>query len=299
MSVGVAVCRFQVEDLTAGHKNLVQTMRDNHSQVVIFLGCSQVGFTKNNPLPYHARALMVKEEFPDVEVHPLMDQPSDELWTKHIDITLSSMFPAQTVTLYAGRQGFLPHYKGKRTSVEIARVLGPSGTESRAETATGLIETMQQRQGAIIAVQNAYTRVNPTVDVAILRKAAFGGYEVLMARKLVEEEPTGWRFIGGFVDPTDETLERTVAREALEETGCEVGNIRYVGSMKIDDWRYRGSPEGVMTTFYAADSLFGLAKASDDVCELQWNPVKGLKAVTLSLHKPLAVMLEEFLGEKA
>ena len=92
-----------------------------------------------------------------------------------------------------------------------------------------------------------------------------------LARK--KNDPKGkWRFIGGFVDINkDETLEEAVKREVLEETNSlGVGEPIYIGSAKIDDWRYRNEQDGIMTSLFVIPYLFGAPKATDDIDELEW-----------------------------
>ena len=69
------------------------------------------------------------------------------------------------------------------------------------------------------------------------------GDEVLLVRaKNFKRDFFG--LVAGFVE-TGETLEEAVAREALEETGVTIGNIRYFGSQP---WPY---PCGLMVGFHA------------------------------------------------
>jgi bifunctional NMN adenylyltransferase/nudix hydrolase len=297
--IGVTVARFQVPNLTPGHMDLLDLIREHHDQVVVFLGCSPASFTKNNPLPYWMREQMVRDRYRNALIYPLVDQPTDELWTKQLDGILNSAFPGQDCTLYAGRDGFLKHYLGNRKKLEVARIEGPTGSEIRDKTATSLTSNADMRAGAIFSIQNAFTRVNQTVDVAIVR--SFDGFdmpEVLMARKAVEERPIGWRFIGGFVDPSDLSLEMAAAREAKEETGLNLRRPQYIGSFRIDDWRYRNSPESIMTSFFLADCVPGeslLAKPADDIAAVAWIRLDEVEQHVLPLHRPLATALSLFL----
>jgi bifunctional NMN adenylyltransferase/nudix hydrolase len=99
--------------------------------------------------------------------------------------------------------------------------------------------------------------------------------KVLLGRKPTEEK---YRFIGGFVDPTDSSLEAAVIREGREEAGpLELVNISYVCSRLIDDWRYRGEKDSIMTSFFAANVAFGHEEPGDDICEVRWFDIDTFK----------------------
>ena len=59
--VGVIVCRMQVPHLHRAQKKLIDTVCDNHSKVVIFLGVSRITKTEKNPLDFNTRRLMIQE----------------------------------------------------------------------------------------------------------------------------------------------------------------------------------------------------------------------------------------------
>ncbi len=67
-----------------------------------------------------------------------------------------------------------------------------------------------------------YRNPFPTVDIIIRQ----GNSIVLIERR---NEPVGWALPGGFVD-YGESLETAVAREALEETGLTVSNLKQFGA---------------------------------------------------------------------
>ena len=89
--------------------------------------------------------------------------------------------------------------------------------------------------------------VYPTVDCAIFKgdPGIFGS--IYLARK---ENEKGWRFVGGFVDPGDSSLEEAAEREAREETGTKCKVLHYVASSKIDDPRYSEYDDKIVTTFF-------------------------------------------------
>ncbi|OQP47532.1 hypothetical protein A4H97_05175 [Niastella yeongjuensis] len=128
--------------------------------------------------------------------------------------------------------------------------------------------------GINYAFQNAYSKVYPTVDIAVLKD---GDTQVLLGKK---HNAPQWRFPGGFTDPTDDSYEAAARRELQEECGdLEVNAMQYIGSAKIDDWRYRSEEDKIITLFFKTQWVFGHPKANDDLKELGWFPVKELQAM--------------------
>jgi bifunctional NMN adenylyltransferase/nudix hydrolase len=112
-----------------------------------------------------------------------------------------------------------------------------------------------------------YPTVYPTVDIGVYDYKA---KRVLLGRKPTQEK---FRFPGGFTDPTDDSYELAALRELYEETGLTVGldGLRYIGSEKINDSRYRDNPfEKIITHLYLGFYSFGAPVASDDLAETRW-----------------------------
>lgn len=86
--------------------------------------------------------------------------------------------------------------------------------------------------------------------------------------------------VSGYVT-CGETVEDTVRREVLEETGIEVGDIKYLGS------EYLESREIIMLT-YMAKYEAGEIKKSDEVESLGWT----------SLDDALCDMSEDVIGKR-
>src|ERR1041385_6524306 len=101
--------------------------------------------------------------------------------------------------------------------------------------------------------QPRYPTVFPTVDVVIER-----GGKLLLGRKPNQEK---FRFVGGFADPAlDHSYEDAAIREAKEETSLVVKSVRYLGSTRIDDPRYRGTADSIITHLFFAEEWSGVPK---------------------------------------
>lgn len=94
--------------------------------------------------------------------------------------------------------------------------------------------------------------------------------QFLLGRK--EKDGGKWRFIGGFVDPKDLSLEDASARERREEAGTdlECAPPHYLCSIRIDDPRYRDSEDKILTGVFLHEYIFGYPKAGDDIDEVRW-----------------------------
>ena len=53
--VGVIVGRFQVHELHEGHRGLIDTVRDKHDKLIMFLGLARLRNTLRTPLDFRAR----------------------------------------------------------------------------------------------------------------------------------------------------------------------------------------------------------------------------------------------------
>ena len=287
--VGVIVGRFQVNELHDAHRQIIDFVLKNHKKVIVFLGVSPTLTTKNNPLDYVSRKEMILQSYPNVTVMPIPDHPSDEEWSKELDGRIREACPINSVLLYGGRDGFVKYYHGKFATTEIEQTVFISGTEVRKEVSREVRPSADFRSGVIYAAYNQYAKVFATVDVAILKEE-----KILLGRKPTQEK---FRFLGGFADPTDNSYEESARREVEEESGIEVDDIIYLGSCKIDDWRYRNEEDKIITHFFTAKYSSGDPKATDDIAELRWYDLKELKEeIFVKEHIPLFHILKKKLA---
>ncbi len=102
-----------------------------------------------------------------------------------------------------------------------------------------------------------YRNPFPTVDIIIRQ----GSSIVLIERR---NEPRGWALPGGFVD-YGESLETAAAREALEETGLRVKNLKQFAAYSDPQ---RDPRQHTISFVFTAESE-GILKAGDDAAHAQ------------------------------
>ena len=298
--IGVIIGRFQVHSLHEAHRNLIDSVLANHKKVILFLGVSPVIGTTNDPLDFTSRKLMIQEHYPDINIVSLPDHRYDLQWSKIIDSRVREIFPIGSVVLYGGRDSFLPYYHGSFNVSELEQTIYISGTEIRKQVSEEIKASPLWRAGAIYQAYNQYPVSYQTVDIACLGS---GGHRILLCRKPNEDN---FRFIGGFVDTSDQSLELAAKREFMEETGgnAEIEDIRYIGSFRVNDWRYKKGRDKIMTSLFMCEMSFGSLTPSDDISELQWIGVSEFKADgfieknIVEEHIPLAKRVLEEITKK-
>lgn len=300
----VAVMRLQVAEIHEAHRELIDTLFANHAKVMIFLGLSQVRGTIRDPLDFQPRKQMLleaypHEKYPNLTIGYIKDERSDEIWSEKLDSQIRDMTgPNDTVVLYGSRDSFLSHYKGRFDTRELQATRFVSGTEIRNRIAQAPQSNPQFRCGAIWLSSQRHSTVYSTVDIALFDPKE---RRILLARKPTEN---GYRFIGGFVDTKDDSFEDAALRELDEESGLTVSlaGLRYVGSKKIDDWRYANNPsEKIMTHLYIGLYNHGAPTAADDIAEVRWfdydkfDPKEGLDYFIMEEHIPLWNMVKTYI----
>lgn len=288
--VGIIVGRFQSPELHTGHIDLINSVISQHSRVIIFLGLSPVKVTSKNPLDYEARRIMINEVYPDIEVHYIKDVPSDVRWSKNLDSMIGELlYTGQHCVLYGSRDGFQKGYHGKYPVVELRPNTILSASDIRKSTSNKVKGTFDFRAGVIWAASARYPVAYPAVDIV-----AYCGNDFLLAKKSGEEK---LRFVGGFVDPTDPSLESAARREFAEETGYTLSTepVSYIYSFIVDDWRYRSEADKIMSTVFKVDfaNIRPEVEAKDDIESLHWVPMQKVFDSVQPEHLPIVERLIE------
>lgn len=295
-SYGVIVGRFQVPELHSGHLELFRAVRGYHNRIIVFLGVSAGLPTHKNPLDFESRRLMIQAKFPEFTVLPLTDKRTDEEWSENLDSAILTVAPWGDVILYGSRDSFVPRYKGIYSPKELVLPIPPySGTTIREEITNTVQDNRDFRAGVIYAVNNRRPAIYTTVDVAVMAENYLQVPHVLLASKAGF---SGLRFIGGFAEPTMD-FESDAKREVWEETSLDIQNVTYIGSHRIADWRYEGSPDTIKTLFFRAFSMTMAGTARDDINYLTWLPIRDIREEEIvPEHRALLKMLLRSLDEE-
>lgn len=288
---GIIIGRFQVFELNVVHENLIASVREKHERLIIFLG-SNPAPSDRNALDWEFRGQMFYEKYDEeVPIFEMPDLPDDRIWSQELDRRIMALRPEGQVTLYGSQSDFVARYSGRfpTEALDASENDFPEGMLPEEPSSP-----RDFRAGILYATFNRFPTVYPTVDIAVFRS---NYQEILLARK---ENETKFRLPGGFADPTDDSFEMAALRELYEECGeIEVDELTYLGSCRINDWRYRDSLDGIITHLYACILVDGQAVANDDIAELRWMEMGKLRSSSfVSEHQPLFEMLEEFWQEE-
>ena len=288
---GIIIGRFQVFELNVVHENLIASVWEKHERLIIFLG-SNPAPSDRNALDWEFRGQMFYEKYDEeVPIFEMPDLPDDRIWSQELDRRIMALRPEGQVTLYGSQSDFVDRYSGRfpTEALDAAEEDFPEGLIPEEPTSP-----RDFRAGMLYATFNRFPTVYPTVDIAVFRS---NYQEILLARK---ENETKLRLPGGFADPSDDSYEMAALRELYEECGeIEVAELTYLGSCRIDDWRYRNSLDGIITHLYACILVEGEAVANDDIAELRWMEMSKLRSSNfVPEHQPLFEMLEEFWQEE-
>lgn len=289
-STGIIIGRFQVIELSEVHQKLIEKVQQAHPRVVVFLS-SNPAPSDRNPLDWAFRWKMFDDQYGDqVEVFEMPDLPDDRIWSQELDRRILEQKITGDVMLYGTADDFVGCYSGRYPTTVLEAAEEDLEQETTLDSAVNFRDF---RAGALYSTFARFPTVYPTVDIAVFRP---DHSELLLARKPNESR---FRLPGGFTDPDDLSFEDAAVRELGEECGeITIDELAYLGSARIDDWRYRGSQDSVMTHLYACVLLEGEPEPNDDIVELKWVEVAKIHAEHfVPEHRVLWGILQEFLSE--
>lgn len=119
--LGIIVGRFQVPELTSGHKYLIGEAIRRSDKVIIFVGTTKNGVpSSRSPLPFEAVKNSIMED-KDIEpfilgIYSIEDVGNFPIWVRNLDNLISSLYKLGLVsrdyepTLYGSRDSMIPGY---------------------------------------------------------------------------------------------------------------------------------------------------------------------------------------------
>lgn len=289
--LSVIIGRFQSPRLTEGHKNLIDHAIRSGDSLLILIGTTAAIGTDKNPLDYKTRKQLIDGTLRGncYQIEELKDQKSDKDWSQEID-SIVERLGFEDATIFGGRDNNIENYYCGKYKIEIIEQIGrSSATELRKEAGKNPIDSEDFRSGIIYHTQKRYPIVYSTVDIAIYRLNEWGNLDSILMGKKGDK----FCFIGGFVDPADEDLLIAAQRELMEESGIYCA-LEYEFSKKVEDERYRGTKDCVMTHFFSATGN-GIEPDYSNICDKEFKEFVWMPAIEKSLDQINAPHKELFL----
>ena len=138
-----------------------------------------------------------------------------------------------------------------------------------------------------------YPRPALTVDAVVFRQS-LKNVEVLLIKRKNEPFKGMWALPGGFVD-INETLEMSVQRELLEETGLKNIELHQLHAFSAIDRDPRGRTISII--FWGVDTNHLAAIAGDDAAAAEWFSADKLPDLAFD-HLEAVVMALKCLEKK-
>jgi len=302
---GVLIAPFQIPHIDGPHLDILCRIAFEYhpNPPIVVLPVKRIPTSKDSPLNLEERSEMIWGFCPEARIVAWNDTKySDDLfgqlWEGLYQLTNGShdLFGDQALIdqllTKTRRNGVLP--PNLAASYSLLKYEAGAREMVRFPEPYRLVSDREAfRRGIISANNRGYATSFQAVDVAITRYADYDPGAVLLGRKPGEFL---WRFLGGFVDPEDVSLEAAALREAKEECGTtDLTSPRYIGSAKVNDWRYAGERDSIKTALFETN-YYGAAelKAGDDIKNLEWFEESNLSpSIIESEHHEL---LRMFLG---
>lgn len=287
--VGVIVGRFQTDELTPAHLELIDTVYNTHSNLVIILGLSPQECTPKNPLDYRIRKIFLQEQYPKADVLYVNDMRYDDDWSRQLDrIVRSVTRKHQTVCLYGGRDSFLPHYNGQHPAKELTLKESEfiSATSRRKIIRNSVTNHQEFRKGIIYGTASIGARSIPAPIVVISDQ---DHKHILMGKRYQDRK---YSFITDEL-PCNKTFEVFSSEIVYEKTGFKIepDDLKCYGSVIVPDWKYRSEDDTVIGMIYVTTVNFGKATAKGDMTKLKWIDIETIHDHVSSEHYTIADFL--------
>jgi len=278
--LGVVIGRFQTPYLHEGHQDLINYARNKSDKLLILIGVSDAVGTDREPMDFETRkGLFLNNDI----VMPLKDMPCDIDWSNQVDNIIKSLAFEKAIIFGGKDNSICGYYKGEH---EINIMIAKSDKNATDLRKSVKVKSSQDfREGIIYHTQKRYPIVYSTVDIIIKKDGKY----------LVGKKGDKYCFVGGFVDAGDKTLQDAALRELKEETGItQFCTIDYLGSMKINDYRYAKTKDSIMTNCFIVTypKDFGNEIEDKEFKDFVWCRKEELNDLLHDFHKPLLTLIK-------
>jgi len=258
--VGVIVGRFQVANLTEGHKEIFEhVLSKGHNQNLVVLGVAPFSATRNNPLDFDSRRRMIEDTYPGkFTVLYIKDCCSDVEWSATLDNLISDIAGRRPVILYGSRDSFTKHYSGKYSCEAYQQRLYCSGSQEREEFGKVVSSAPAWRAGCVYATQNREPIVHAAMTVVLVDE---DDYVYLFKR----DDEWSLSFVTSMVQADQATAGEMAMDMTITLAGIEVEVVAYAGLVWLTDWRFRAEDDRVLSTVVVVRKLFGVISPGKDV----------------------------------
>ena len=280
MSKGLFVGRFQ--PFHNGHKYLIEKALEEVDELIIGIGSSQFGYTKNNPFTFEERAMMIDEQLKgNYKIFPIPDINDYPRWVSHVEDIVGEFD-----IVYAGRGSDITQKCFREKGYNIRYVddeIKISATEIRNMMASdnGWKKHLPESTNKIISDKKGIERMKYLFDNYKYDKPSFTvdgiikyDDQIVFIERGMGPYKGKLAFPGGHVDPF-ENPEEAIKREILEETGLDFnikGKLEKVFCEKDRD------PRGWTVSLVYYGEGIGELEAGDDAAKVILVPLeKALK----------------------
>lgn len=277
--VGVIVGRFQVANLTEGHKEIFEhVLSKRHNQNLVVLGVAPFSATRNNPLDFDSRRRMIEDTYPGkFTVLYIKDCCSDAEWSAALDRLVGDIAGRRPVTLYGSRDSFTKHYSGRYSCEAYQQRLYCSGSQEREEFGKVVSSSPEWRAGCVYATQNR----EPVVHAAVTAVVLDDTNRVYLARRRGEK---GLSLFHGLVSTQDECYVDAAKRVVSEAMGLEVSHLATFCASWLNDWRFNAEEDQVLSTALILRKVFGAVRVPPDCLSIELVSLDSVDEDALTLE---------------
>lgn len=265
MTAGVVVGRFQCATPHKGHQHILNLVKEKHDLLVIVIGVAAT-LDIRNPLSYHSRALALRALYHDALIVPLRDTREDAEWCADLEQLLYQILPGVKCTLYGARDSCLTCYEKHGRYLKVKWIDSLPNEQAQDHRRLQIErDSPLFREGVIFQTNRLGESPIQCVDIIVMaaQPIRVNGRPQRMVVAVKKPGEHLWRFPGGHVNPGDASLEDAAVRELAEETGLSDIGLTYLGSGRVNDYRYRGRT--LMTAAFVGETAYGPLVPGGDI----------------------------------